>query len=405
MNGCLLSAPALVCCAGNSRRAFYRSALRGDQSGIQPLILAGNRRFLTGRIDDAEMLNTKGNAERWPEFAQSGARLFRITLAALEQIRGEIEAAKAEYGADRIAVCAGSCDNGSEMSLPAHAAFFSDGAFPAAYDIRFQGASRLAEFIAGSFGVQGPCFTSATACASSASAIIKGAELVASGMCDAAISGGADLVSRTVLLGFAALEAVSDEICNPFSKNRKGITLGEGAAFFLLRRKDSASASGPRIELTGYGESADAHHMTAPRPDGAGAASAMRQALALAGIKAADVDYINLHGTGTPLNDSMEAAALYSVFGGAMPPASSTKPISGHTLGAAGALELALCWMSLAEQSGFPVHCWDGETDETFPALNLAGAGAAARSEICMSNSFAFGGCNTSLIIARRDNE
>jgi 3-oxoacyl-[acyl-carrier-protein] synthase-1 len=330
-----------------------------------------------------------------------------MTLAALEQIKSEVEAAIAAYGLERVGVCVGSCDNGSENSLPAHRSFFAGNGFPPSYTLKDQSASFIAEFIAGFFGITGPCLTIATACASSAGAIVKGTQLIESGLVDAVITGGADLASETVLLGFAALEAVSDQICNPFSKNRKGITLGEGAAFFVLRKNeprtnDSAAKRPVDVELLGWGESADAHHMTAPSPDGNGAQAAMEEALNMAKITPGDVDYINLHGTGTPLNDSMEALAIQAVFADKVPPLSSTKPISGHTLGAAGALELALCHMAMTE-GGLPAHCWDGQFDEEIPRLNFVAPNTNAKPKICMSNSFAFGGCNTSLIIGRRD--
>ncbi|MDR1586720.1 MAG: 3-oxoacyl-ACP synthase [Treponema sp.] len=437
--GIRLSAPGLVCCAGANREDFFRAALKGDNGGIAPFVISEKGRFLVGRVrgfDDppeaagARLKGTEG-------------RLYRIAAAALEQISPEIEKAVAAFGAERVGVCAGSCDNGSELSFPAHREYFSAGAFPLAYDLRFQSAALVADFIAELFGLKGPCLTVSTACASSAGALVKGAELIRAGLCDAVVAGGADIVSETVLLGFSALEAVSDTLCNPFSRNRRGITLGEGAAFFVMRHdegggaapgragadgKISAGADGPRIELLGFGESADAYHITAPRPDGSGAAAAMRGALSAAGIKPADVDYINLHGTGTKLNDGMEALATEAVFGRDSPPVSSTKPITGHTLGAAGALELSLCWMALAAAdssapgqngaaavSGYgtlPMHRWDGEYDEGMPALHFVGSrGAAAKSggvenpyrpiNVCMSNSFAFGGCNTSLIIGR----
>jgi 3-oxoacyl-[acyl-carrier-protein] synthase-1 len=387
MTGISLSAPGLVCCAGNSGEALFDAVVRGDQRGIRPITLSG-RRFLVGRAVVPGADDTAG-------------RIYSITSAALEQIRPGIEDALAAFGPDRIGVCAGSCDNGSGASLAAHRAFFSGGSFPADYELSFQSASRIAEFIAARFGITGPCLTVATACASGAGAVARGAELINAGLCDAVIAGGADLVSETALLGFAALEAVSDEICNPFSKNRRGITLGEGAAFFVMRKTTE-----PGIELLGCGESADAYHLTAPLPGGAGAAAAMREALASAGINAAGVGYINLHGTGTPLNDQMEALALQAVFGANPPPLSSTKPVTGHTLGAAGALELAICWMTLDRANGaaaLPAHCWDGEKDDQMPDLPFAGDLAGTGPEICMSNSFAFGGCNTSLIIGRKD--
>jgi 3-oxoacyl-[acyl-carrier-protein] synthase-1 len=329
-----------------------------------------------------------------PEAYAGGNRIIRIIDAALEQMRPDMEKAIAKYGPEKIGVCLGSCDNGSEASLKAHQALFAEGAFPEDYRLRFQSAAFPAEFIARKFGLSGPVFTIATACASGASAVIRGAELIRAGLCEAVIAGGADIVSPTVLAGFHALEAVSDSLTNPFSKNRKGINLGEGAAFFIL---DSAENSA--VELLGAGESADACHMTAPDTDGTGAAKAMKTALADAGLEPGDIGYINLHGTGTELNDRAEALAMKAVFGEA-PPISSTKPITGHTLGAAGALEAAICWMVLAERRGLPVHCWDGVRDEEIPVFP-GGAGQKTPGK-CMSNSFAFGGCNVSLILGKK---
>jgi 3-oxoacyl-[acyl-carrier-protein] synthase-1 len=336
-------------------------------------------------------------------------RIIRIIDNAIEQIRPDIEKAIAKYGPKKIGVCLGSCDNGSEASLTAHREQLTTGNFPQGYELRFQGASFPAEFIAAKFGICGPVMTIATACASGASAIVRGAELIQAGICNAVIAGGADIVSETVLMGFHALEALSDSLTNPFSKNRKGINLGEGAAFFLLDSlsPDETSAtvelSSP-VELLGIGESADAFHMTGPGPDGIGPVKAMKAALLDAGLEPRQIAYVNLHGTGTQLNDLTEALAMKAVFGDAMPLASSTKPIMGHTLGLAGALEAAVCWMVLTERKGFPVHCWDGEKDEelVFHPFIPSGQIPEEAPSICMSNNFAFGGCNVSLILGRR---
>jgi len=342
-----------------------------------------------------------------PDSCAGSARIFRIINAALEQLAPAVEKALSKYGPEKIGVCFGSCDNGSEASLLAHKALLEKGNFPTDYNLRFQSAAFPVEFILRKFGLSGPAFTIATACASGASAIIRGAELIGAGHCGAVIAGGADIVSETVFAGFHALEAISDSISNPFSKNRKGINLGEGAAFFLLEPAENSC-----IELLGAGESADAHHMTAPGPDGAGPAKAMNAALVDAGVKSAQIGYVNLHGTGTPLNDKAEALAMKAVFDSPTP-ASSTKPITGHTLGAAGALEAAICWMTLNEKKGLPVHCWDGTIDEEAPLFPVGGFGSGAEPSsgaepdteapsICMSNSFAFGGCNVSLILGRK---
>ncbi|MDR2069553.1 MAG: 3-oxoacyl-ACP synthase [Spirochaetaceae bacterium] len=407
-----LSAPGLLCCAGGKGERFFDAAQRGDRRGIVPISLPGGsppdspggRSFLAGRIP-GDFFPSAGDTG-----AREGPRIFRIADAALEQIRPEIEQVVAAYGPDRVGVCVGSCDNGSELSLEAHGVYFTTGRFPENYALRYQGAAYPAEYIARRFGLTGPVLGVSTACASGAGAVSQGAVLIRGGFCDAVIAGGVDVLSRTVLLGFDSLEAVSDAPCNPFSKNRKGITLGEGAAFFVLSRE----SLGIPIALLGAGESADAFHITAPRPDGEGAIRAMREALAAAGIGPGDVGYINLHGTGTPLNDAMEALAVAAVFpdAAAGPPVSSTKAITGHTLGAAGALELALCWLALsyaAEAPGvdrrlLPVHVWDGVYDDGLPRLRFAGGDTALGGlRICMSNSFAFGGCNISLIIGRED--
>jgi 3-oxoacyl-[acyl-carrier-protein] synthase-1 len=415
--GISLSPPGVLCCAGNNRDDFFNAALRGDKSGIRPVTTSGGRSFPAGCIGERALEPAGECPFAGPEAYTTGTRIIRIITAVLEQIRGDVEKLVRRYGPDRVGVCTGLCDNGSEGSLIAHRAYFSGGAFPAGYDLRFQGAAFPAEFISRYFGLSGPVLTVSTACASGAGALIKGAQLISAGFCDAVIAGGADIVSETVLLGFASLEAVSGEVCNPFSKNRKGITLGEGAAFFVMTKNNPGAEKGkPKIELRGYGESADAFHMTSPRPDGTGAIRAMEEALSRAGLDPGEVDYINLHGTGTALNDKMEALAVHAVFRETPPPVSSTKPITGHTLGAAGALELALCWMvlyasderSVLEASppltpGLPPHCWDGVYDEELPVLLFAGKERAGEKKprICMSNSFAFGGCNTSLILEK----
>ena len=241
-----------------------------------------------------------------------------------------------------------------------------------------------------------------TACASAATAIARARDLIACGICDAAVAGGADIVSDSVALGFLALEAVSSERCQPFSRNRRGITLGEGAAIFLVCRED---LGGEGIRLLGVGEACDAHHLTAPDPEGEGACAAMSMALRDASLGSADIDYLNLHGTGTELNDAMESKAVARVFGPGGVSASSTKGAVGHTLGAAGAVELGFCWLALSSlnrTSLLPPQVWDGEADDSLPRLDLVGPGrASGRLRSCMSVSFAFGGVDAAAIIGR----
>jgi len=386
-----LSAPAVVCCAGSSAAALYTSCLNGNQSGFVKREY-GTGMYPVGQIKD-ELPEVDLKDFGTSEFT-CNTRIIRIINAAILQLAPLIEKAITRYGREKLGVVLGSCDNGSEASFNAHNTFFESSRFPKNYSLHYQSASLPAAFISRKFNITGPVFTVATACASGASAIIRGAELIRAGICDAVVAGGADIVSDTVFTGFNVLEAVSGSLSNPFSKNRKGINLGEGAAFFLL---DTDKIS--NIELMGAGESSDAYHMTAPGLDGSGPAKAMNAALLDAGIESEKIGYVNLHGTGTDLNDKAESAALRTVFK-KTPPVSSTKPITGHTLGAAGALEAAICWMTINEKKGLPVHCWDGVYDDEAPFLPASAEHVSP--SICMTNSFAFGGCNVSLILGEK---
>lgn len=324
----------------------------------------------------------------------------RLSEVVLAQIETSVVAAVQKYGADRIGVFIGSSDNGSEASLAGLETFQKTGAYPKDYELKMQQADFAAEFIANRFGLTGPIFTHSSACASSASAFASARNWLEAGFCDAAIVGGVDIATETVVLGFDSLEAVSLAPTIPFSKNRTGLTIGDGAAYFLI----SKNPENAQFKVIGIGESADADHVTAPRADGEGAVQAIDKALKDAGISAADVDYINLHGTGTKLNDAMESVAVNRVFGNDTP-ASSTKGLTGHTLGAAGALEAAFCCLALSDENAeraLPVHYFDGERDPSIPEIRLVKNGETAkRLNICMSNSFGFGGCNVSLILSR----
>ena len=329
-----LSAPGLICCAGRNKEELYGSCLSGYQGGIVTRDEFGGGKFPVGQIPGDIPLEIPEQVFRPSEpLAYTGnTRIIRIINAALEQIGPEVKKAVAVYGPEKVGVCLGTCDNGSEGSFLGHKAFLANGAFPKDYSLRFQSASFPAEFISRKFGLKGPVLTVATACASGASAIARGAELIRAGICGAVIAGGADIVSETVFLGFRSLEALSNSLSNPFSKNRKGINLGEGAAFFLLHSSEPGLGGSPPpagwgVELLGAGESADAYHITAPGPDGAGPVKAMNAGLKEAGISPEQIGYVNLHGTGTELNDKAEALAMKAVFGEMPPPASSTKPI------------------------------------------------------------------------------
>ncbi len=223
-----LSKPGVMSCAGNNIDELWNAVTTGCQSGIKKVTACNGEEYFAARINDAILQSSGGRYDM---------KIIRIENAALEQIADDINAAKSSYGAERVAVCIGSCDNGTEFSLANHRKYFADGEFPKNYNIEVQGADYVATFISEKFGLTGPAVTFATACSSSAGAIIKAAEMIMGGVVDAAVVGGIDIASDTTLIGFSALEAVSSEITNPFSKNRHGITLGDGAAFFVLTRE------------------------------------------------------------------------------------------------------------------------------------------------------------------------
>jgi 3-oxoacyl-[acyl-carrier-protein] synthase-1 len=305
-----LSVPALFCCAGQNRNELYESCLTGYQGGFV-------MREFSGRNFPVGLISRELPGAHLPEsLANIGnTKIIRIINAALEQLRPVVEKAIAGYGPEKIGVCVGACDIGSESVLLNHRLItLSENALTKDHKPHFQSASFSAEFIAGKFGISGPAFTVATACASGANAIMRGAELIQTGHCSAVIVGGADSITDYVFAGFHSLDALSDSLSNPFSRNRKGINLGEGAAFFLM---ESDNNSG--VELLGAGESVDAVHMTAPETDGTGPAKAMKAALLDAGLSSEQIGYVNLHGTGTELNDKAEAFAMKKVFGTAPP--------------------------------------------------------------------------------------
>jgi 3-oxoacyl-(acyl-carrier-protein) synthase len=247
--------------------------------------------------------------------------------------------------------------------------------------------------LADEFGLQGPRLTVSNACASGAEAIACAAELLADGHADAMIAGGVDALCRLTLNGFASLLAVDPEGCRPFDRDRCGMSLGEGAAWVVLRRVPDATD--PLALLAGHGNSCDAYHATAPEPDGRGAEAAMRGALA--GLDPASVDYINAHGTGTPDNDRAEGRALQRVFG-SVPPFSSTKRVFGHTLGAAGAIEAVASVLCITE--GFlPPNPGFSTADPECKVVPLR-ACEQSRPRVVLSNSFGFGGNNSVLCLS-----
>ncbi len=264
-------------------------------------------------------------------------------------------------------------------------------------------AQRQALDLQEAFGFHGPITIIANACASGANAIGQAWELVRRGHTDRALAGGYDALCQLVFAGFDSLQALSPTECRPFDAQRDGLALGEGAAVLTLETLASAEQRGAAIlgEIVGYGAATDGHHLTQPHPQGHAALAAMNAACASAGLDAAQIDYVNAHGTGTPLNDSAEAAAINTWAGrrAASLPVSSTKASVGHLLGAAGAVEAAVCLMTLAGQWLPPTATL--RTPDPACAFPVVQQPTSARVEYALTNSFGFGGANASLILRR----
>lgn len=376
---------------GHDKSEVFQKLVNGTRGDFTTLDFLDNH-FHVSNIDTTNFPPTEN-----PYFNE---RINRLAEISLRDIDASVRAAIAKYGNDRIGVFIGSCDNGSEISINALRYQKEHGHFPEGYTLDKQKADFPLHYIMERFGLKGLCALQSTACGSSATAVATARHHIAAGDCDAAIIGGVDIASLAVVLGFNSLSAVSSELTIPFSKNRTGITLGDGSAFFLV----SKDSEGAKFKISGIGESADADHITAPRADGEGARMAMQRALDDAGLTAKDIDYVNLHGTGTHLNDSMEGKAVYNIFADNVP-CSSTKALTGHTLGAAGAMELGFCCLVLSDMNPeglLPVHCYDGEFDPDIPAIRLVKKGDSCKGiRRAQSNSFAFGGCNVSLIVEK----
>lgn len=327
----------------------------------------------------------------YPKHFQS--RNNQLALHAFLQIEDTVAEFRKQFSDDKIGVILGTSTSGIDQGELAMLELQQGGKFPPNYDYRLQEASNVAEFICFHANLRGYTSVISTACSSSAKTFITAAEMLNLGLLDVAIVGGIDSLCSMTINGFSALQSTSKSICRPSSLNRDGINIGEAATLAVLSKTKST------IRFYAGGESSDAHHMSAPHPEGKGAIQAMQQALDNANLQATDIDYINLHGTATPKNDQMEAIAVSTLFPN-LPFVSSTKGIIGHTLGAAGATELAFCCLVLEHQELAP-HIWDGIADPDIPQLNWVNDVNASERKLkfCLSNSFAFGGNNVSLII------
>ena len=391
-----------VLCACGKTREEFREALRCGRSGIgqiDPNVL-GDLRFRNGGV--IPLFNIGDHMD--PKQADMIDRFAQLAVVAAREAVAHSGIEWTPELRDTTAIITGSCVGGQSTE---------DQGF---YDVYKTGKPRVhpmtipktmanagASAISLEFGITGPVFTIATACASSGHAIGQAVSLVRSGMTDVVITGGSEApFSYGILKAWEAMRVVSPSVCRPFSKDRTGMILGEGAAMLVIESLEHALARGatPLMEIVGIGMSSDAHHITQPSAEGA--ARAVRRALADAGLAPCDIQYVNAHGTGTSVNDVTETRALHLAFGNHAPrlAVSSTKAMHGHTLGAAGALETAAAILSMT--SGFLPPTINYNVPD--PECNLDYIPNETRTtevECAISNSFAFGGLNAVVALRR----
>ena len=383
----------IVCALGDTHSAIKARLFERAESGVAMTDAWSPNRVLPLGCVTTELPSMTA----WPVIQRS--RNNQLALAALAQIRPAIDAAIARFGAARIGIVIGTSTSGVAGTESALRQYAIDGTLPEEFHYSQQEMGSPAGMLSIELGISGPAYVHSSACSSSAKAMASAARLLNMGLCDAVVTGGVDTMCAFTVAGFSSLESVSAVQCNPLSANRNGINIGEGAALFLMTREPAA------VALCGWGESSDGHHMSAPDPAGGGARLSIMQALQRAGITASDIDYINMHGTATIQNDAMESRVIQDLFGTNVA-VSSTKPFTGHTLGAAAAIEAAICWLAMQDENDegvLPPHLWDGVQDAALPSLNVAAPGARLGRPLrwALSNSFAFGGSNATLVFGR----
>jgi len=330
------------------------------------------------------------------QLAHHDSRCARLVAKCLAPISESVEAALQKYGKDRVAIVLGSSTSGIDATESALRHHRKTGVLPADYQFGETHAyDALLRLIANLYGITGPAYVVSTACSSGGKAIAAATRLLHTDRVDAVLTGGADGLCELTIRGFSGLGVLSDERCRPFDKTRSGISIGEGAALLLMERETDSPYS-----VLGVGESGDAHHATAPHPEGLGAKLALERCLELSSLTPGDVDYLNAHGTGTEKNDSMESIAIQAVLAGV--PFSSTKHGTGHQLGAAGGTEAVFSLQALAENF-LPKNRAPIEVDTELASQPLSEVKEAPNSKVIVSNSFAFGGSNVSVALGRTE--
>jgi len=387
-----ISATTVVHSAGHGTAALW-DAVAQNRTGLRRNDLAWcDLACWVGPVPAVDETTLPVGLRRWD------CRSHRLAWLALEDatFRRAASTAIERHGAHRIGLVLGTSTSGIRSTEIAYAKRRETGQWPPDFDYRRSHAvEAVCRFSAEVLGVKGPMVTISTACSSSAKAFMTAQRWMDAGLIDAAIVGGVDSLCLSTLHGFDSLQLLSGDICRPFDAERNGISIGEAAGFVLLDRAPAV------VSFVGGGESSDAWHMSAPHPEGQGAQDAMRAALAAAKLTASDIGYVNAHGTGTPANDRAEAAALRAVYGEHGVPVSSTKGVTGHTLGAAGIVE-AIVTVQALEQQALPPSA-NLRTHEPTLALDLVVRPRTIRLRHAMSNNFGFGGSNCTLIFSRPD--
>ena len=378
---------------GHGRTAHWAS-LRDGQSGLRPA------RFDTSDIQ-CYVGEVAGLSEALPAaLSEFDCRNNRLAWLGLQQdgFQPAADQLRARYGAARVGVFMGTSTAGIHSAELAYREWRANDmqGMPDWFDYRHtQNLFSVADFVAHALQLSGPVMAISTACSSSAKVFAAAYRSIQMGHCDAAIVGGVDSLCLTTLYGFNSLQLVSNDVCRPADINRKGISIGEAAGFAIVEKSDAAHPDALPFALLGYGESGDAHHMSSPHPQGRGAAAAMQLALQRAQVEATQVDYINLHGTGTPTNDAAEDQGVYSLFG-ATTPCSSTKGFTGHTLGAAGIMEAGIAMLCI--EHGFMPQSLNTQVKDPALQTNILLQSRTASIQRVLSNSFGFGGSNCSLL-------
>ena len=371
-------------------------ALRLRRTGLAPCAFETVQlETCVGQVADAALHPVR------PDLADFDCRNNRLAQLGLSQDGFEqaVLEIRERHGASRIGVFLGTSTSGIHSTELAYRRRDPvSGALPADFHYgSTHNTYSVAWFVQSYLGLRGPCLVVSTACSSSAKVFGTAARMIAAGLCDAAVVGGVDSLCLTTLYGFSSLGLLSAGYCRPFDSGRNGISIGEGAGFILLEKPAANPAAGA-VALLGVGESSDAYHMSSPHPDGLGARLAMESALRDAGLAPGAIDYINLHGTGTPANDAMEDKAVVHLFG-RQTRCSSTKGWTGHTLGACGAIEAIIS--ALAIENGFLPGSVNTRNVDPAMGLRYLLENETATADRVMSNAFGFGGTNCSLVIGR----